>query len=132
MNWVTNVPPLGDRSFNACLVLVDRYRKTPMFLPFHKYDTGMDTAIMIWNKFISHKGLFQKIISDKEPKFSSALWTNLYNVFGKKLLFSTAYHHKIDGLAEITIQTLEVIIRRFCAYDLELKASDGLLIIGVL
>ncbi|MBW0519583.1 hypothetical protein O181_059298 [Austropuccinia psidii MF-1] len=73
MYWVTALPPGGDRSFNACLVLVDRYRKTPRLLPFHKDDTAMDTAIMIWNRVISHTGLFQKIISDRDLKFASAL-----------------------------------------------------------
>ncbi|MBW0563287.1 hypothetical protein O181_103002 [Austropuccinia psidii MF-1] len=125
MDWVTALPPGGDRSYNACLVLVDRYSKTPMFLPCHKDDTAMDTAIMIWNKVISHTGLFQNIISDRDPKFTSALWTNLHNLFGTKLSFSTAYHPQTDGLAERMIQTLEDMIRRFCAYGLEFKDSDG-------
>ncbi|MBW0485737.1 hypothetical protein O181_025452 [Austropuccinia psidii MF-1] len=125
MDWVTALPPGGDRSYNACLVLVDRYSKTPMFLPFHKDDTDMDTAIMIWNKAISHKGLLKNIKSDRDPKFTSALWTNILNLFGKKLSFSTAYHPQIDGLAERMIQTLEDMIRKFCSYGLELKYSDG-------
>ncbi|MBW0532585.1 hypothetical protein O181_072300 [Austropuccinia psidii MF-1] len=95
MDWVTALPPGGDRSYNACLVLVDRYSKTPMFLPCHKDDTAMDTAIMIWNEVISHTGLFHNIISDGDPKFISALWTNLHNLFGTKLSFSTAYHPKL-------------------------------------
>ncbi|MBW0577034.1 hypothetical protein O181_116749 [Austropuccinia psidii MF-1] len=53
MDWVTALPPGGDRSYNACLVLVDRYFKTPTFLPCHKDDTAMDTAIIILNKVIS-------------------------------------------------------------------------------
>ncbi|MBW0485769.1 hypothetical protein O181_025484 [Austropuccinia psidii MF-1] len=118
MDWVKALPLGGDRSYNACLVLVERYRKTPMFLPFHKDDTAMDTAIMIWNKFISHTGLFQKIISDRDPKFTSALWKNLHKLFGTKLSFSTAYHPQTDGLAERVIQTLEDLIRRFCSYGL--------------
>ncbi|MBW0489802.1 hypothetical protein O181_029517 [Austropuccinia psidii MF-1] len=73
MDWVTAVPPAGDRSYNACLVLVDRYRKSPMFLPFHKDYTALNTAMMIWNKVISHTGLFQNIISDRDPKFTSEL-----------------------------------------------------------
>ncbi|MBW0560171.1 hypothetical protein O181_099886 [Austropuccinia psidii MF-1] len=68
MVWVTALPPSGDRSFNACVVLVDRYSKTPMFLPFNKDDTAMYTAIMIFNRVISHKGLFQNIIIDTDPK----------------------------------------------------------------
>ncbi|MBW0501535.1 hypothetical protein O181_041250 [Austropuccinia psidii MF-1] len=85
----------------------------------------MDTAIMILNKDISHTGLFQNIISDRDPKFTSALWTNLHNLFRKELSFSTAYHPQTDGLAERMIQTLEDMIRRVCAYGLELKYSDG-------
>ncbi|MBW0589294.1 hypothetical protein O181_129009 [Austropuccinia psidii MF-1] len=67
-----------------------------MFLPFQKDDTAVDTAIMIWNKVISHTGLLQNIISDRDPKFTSALWTNLHNLFGTKLSFSTAYHPQAD------------------------------------
>ncbi|MBW0537818.1 hypothetical protein O181_077533 [Austropuccinia psidii MF-1] len=90
MDWVTALPPGGDRSYNACLVLVDRYSKPPMFLPCHKDDTAMDTTIIIWNKAISQTGLFQNIISDRDPKFTSALWTNLHKLFVEKLSFSTA------------------------------------------
>ncbi|MBW0506657.1 hypothetical protein O181_046372 [Austropuccinia psidii MF-1] len=44
MDWVTALPPGGDRSYNAWLVLVDRYRKTLMFLPCHQDNTAMDTV----------------------------------------------------------------------------------------
>ncbi|MBW0592682.1 hypothetical protein O181_132397, partial [Austropuccinia psidii MF-1] len=125
MDWVTALPPGGDKSYNACLVIVDRYSKTPIFLPCHKDDTAMDTALLIWNRVISHTGLFKNIISDRDPKFTSALWTNLHKLLGTKLSFSTAYHPQTDGLAERMIQTLEDMIRRFCAYGLELKDSDG-------
>ncbi|MBW0535095.1 hypothetical protein O181_074810 [Austropuccinia psidii MF-1] len=52
MDWVTALPPGGDRSYNACLVSVDRYRKTPILLPSHKYDTAVVTVIIIWNKLL--------------------------------------------------------------------------------
>ncbi|MBW0499023.1 hypothetical protein O181_038738 [Austropuccinia psidii MF-1] len=87
IDWVTGIPPGGDRSYNACLVLVDRYRKNPMVLPCHKYYTAMDTAIMTWIKVISHTDFFQNIISDRDPKFTAALWTNIYNLFETKLSF---------------------------------------------
>ncbi|MBW0544448.1 hypothetical protein O181_084163 [Austropuccinia psidii MF-1] len=125
MDWVTALPPRGDRSYNACLVLVDRYSKPPMFLPCNKDETAMDTAMMIWNKAISHTGLFQNIMSDRDPKFTSALCKNLHTLFGTRLSFSTAYHPQTDGLAERMIHTLEKMIRRFCAYGLEFKDSDG-------
>ncbi|MBW0505252.1 hypothetical protein O181_044967 [Austropuccinia psidii MF-1] len=45
MDCVAALPPGGDKSCNECLVIVDRYRKTLMFLPCHKDDTAMDTAL---------------------------------------------------------------------------------------
>ncbi|MBW0501601.1 hypothetical protein O181_041316 [Austropuccinia psidii MF-1] len=125
MDWVTALPPGADKSYNACLVIVDRYSKSQIFLPFHKDDTAMDTALLIWNRVISHTALFKNIISDRDPKFTSALWTNLHKLLGTKLLFSTAYHPQTGGLAEIMIQILEDMIRIFCSYGLEFRYSDG-------
>ncbi|MBW0552252.1 hypothetical protein O181_091967 [Austropuccinia psidii MF-1] len=123
IDWVTSLPPGGDKGSNACLTIVYRYSKTPIFLPCHKDDTAMDTALLIWNRVISHTGLFKNIIIDRDPKFTSALWTNLHKLLGTKLSFSTAYHPQTYGLSERMIQTLEYMIRRFCAYGLELKDS---------
>ncbi|MBW0516177.1 hypothetical protein O181_055892 [Austropuccinia psidii MF-1] len=53
MDWVTGLPPGSDRSYNACLVIVDRFSKTPIFLPCQKVDTAMDTAFLIWNIVVS-------------------------------------------------------------------------------
>ncbi|MBW0522264.1 hypothetical protein O181_061979 [Austropuccinia psidii MF-1] len=124
-DWVTALPPSGYRSYNACLVIVDRYSKTPIFLPCHIDKTAMDTALLLLNRVISHKGLFENIISDRDLKFTSTLCTNLHRLFGTKLSFSTEYHPQTDGLAERMIETLEEIIRRLCAYGLEFKDSDG-------
>ncbi|MBW0572721.1 hypothetical protein O181_112436 [Austropuccinia psidii MF-1] len=125
MDWVTALPASRDKRYNACLVIVDRYSKTPIFLPCNKDDTAMDKALLLWSRVISHTGLFKNIISDRYSKFTSALWTNIHRLFGTKLCFSTAYHPQTDGLAERMIQTLEDIIRRICAYGLEFKDSDG-------
>ncbi|MBW0513963.1 hypothetical protein O181_053678 [Austropuccinia psidii MF-1] len=118
MDWGTGLQPGCDRTYNACLVIVDRFSKTPIFLTCHKDDTSMDTDLLIWNRVISWTGIFTNIISDRDAKFTSELWTNLYQLFGTKLSFSTAYHPKTDGLAERMIQGLKDMVRRFCAYGL--------------
>ncbi|MBW0536857.1 hypothetical protein O181_076572 [Austropuccinia psidii MF-1] len=125
MDWATALPPSGEKIYNACLVIVDRYSKTPIFLPCHKDNTALDTALLLWSRVISHTGLFKNIISDRDLKFKSALWNNLHRLVGTKLSFSTGHHPQRYGLAERMIKTLEDIIRTFCAYGLELKDSDG-------
>ncbi|MBW0544824.1 hypothetical protein O181_084539 [Austropuccinia psidii MF-1] len=87
MDWVTALPPSGDKSYNSCLVIVDRYCKPPIFLTCHKDDTAMDRALLLWSRVISHTRLFKNIISDRDPKSKSELWTNLHRLFGTKLSF---------------------------------------------
>ncbi|MBW0577502.1 hypothetical protein O181_117217 [Austropuccinia psidii MF-1] len=118
MDWVTGLLPGGDRNYNACLVIVDRFSETQIFLPCHKDDTAMDTALLIWKRVISRTVIFTDIIGDRDPKFTSALWTNIHQLFGTKLSFSTAYHPQADGLAERMIQTLEDMVIHFCVYGI--------------
>ncbi|MBW0535836.1 hypothetical protein O181_075551 [Austropuccinia psidii MF-1] len=70
----------------------------------------MDTALLFCNNIIATCGVPKIIISDRNPKFTSEFLTNLYDMLGPKLAFSTAYHPQTDGLAERMIQTMEDII----------------------
>ncbi|MBW0559431.1 hypothetical protein O181_099146 [Austropuccinia psidii MF-1] len=125
MDWATALPPSGEKSYNSCLVILKRYRKTPIFLPCNSNDSSMDIDVLLWDRVIYNTGLFKNIISDIDPKLTSQLCTNLHRFFSTKLSFSTVYNPQTDWLAEIMIQTLEELIRRFCAYRLEFKDSDG-------
>ncbi|MBW0568031.1 hypothetical protein O181_107746 [Austropuccinia psidii MF-1] len=85
----------------------------------------MDTDLLKWNTVVSWTGIFTNIISDRDPKIISALWTNIHQLLGTKLPFSTAYHPQTDGLAGRMIQALEDMVRRLCAYGLEFKDCEG-------
>ncbi|MBW0478636.1 hypothetical protein O181_018351 [Austropuccinia psidii MF-1] len=124
MDWVTGLVPGGKENSNAFLVIVDRYSRSVRCLPCHKEDKVRDTSLLFWNNIIATFGVPKNIISDRDPKFTSEFWTNLYDLLGTKLAFSTAYHPQTDGLAESMIQTTEEIIRRFCAYGMEYKDHD--------
>ncbi|MBW0584142.1 hypothetical protein O181_123857 [Austropuccinia psidii MF-1] len=95
------------------------------YLPCHKEDTAMDTALLFWNNIMSTWGVPKMIISDREREFTSEFWRNLYDMLGTKLAFSTASHLQTDGLAERMIQRMEDILRRFCAYGMEYKHHEG-------
>ncbi|MBW0579744.1 hypothetical protein O181_119459 [Austropuccinia psidii MF-1] len=78
MDWLTGLPPGGDRVYNAYLVIVDIFSDTSICLPCHKDDTAMDTALLIWNRVVSWTNIFTNIISERDSKLTSALWTNLH------------------------------------------------------
>ncbi|MBW0568734.1 hypothetical protein O181_108449 [Austropuccinia psidii MF-1] len=132
MDWVTGLPPGGDRSYNAFLVIFDIFSKTPIFLPGYRDDTAIDKALIICNRVISWTGIFTNIISYRDPKFTSPLWTNIHQLFGIHLSLSIAYHPQSDGLAERMIQAFQNMLRRLCAYGVDLKIVMGSPIIGVL
>ncbi|MBW0487397.1 hypothetical protein O181_027112 [Austropuccinia psidii MF-1] len=90
MDLVTGLVPGGKESFTAFLVRLDRYSKSVRCLPCHKEDKSMDTALLFWNNIISTCGVPKIIISDRDPKFTSEFWTNLNDMLGTKLAFSTA------------------------------------------
>ncbi|MBW0553563.1 hypothetical protein O181_093278 [Austropuccinia psidii MF-1] len=115
---------INDKPVEGTICFISRQIK-PTEARYGANDTAIDTALLIWNRVVSWTGIFTNIISDRDPKFTSALWTNLHQLFGTKLSFSTSYHPQTDGLAERIIQTLEDMVRRFCAYGLELKDCDG-------
>ncbi|MBW0468263.1 hypothetical protein O181_007978 [Austropuccinia psidii MF-1] len=85
----------------------------------------METALLLWNRVVSWTGIFKTVISDSDPKFTSALWKNLHHLSGTKSCFSTAYHPQTNFLAERMIQKLEDMVRRLFEYVLELKYCDG-------
>ncbi|MBW0542910.1 hypothetical protein O181_082625 [Austropuccinia psidii MF-1] len=78
MDWVTKSVPGGKENFDAYLIIVDKLSKSMRCLPCHKEDTSMDTSLLFWNNIISTFGVPKIIISDRDPKFTSEFWTNLY------------------------------------------------------
>ncbi|MBW0518733.1 hypothetical protein O181_058448 [Austropuccinia psidii MF-1] len=124
MDGVARIVPGGKGNLNSCLIIIYRFRKSVRCLPCQKEDTAMDTALLFWNEMISTCGVLKVIISDRDQKFASELWTNLYDMLSTKLAFSTAYHPQTDGLAERMIQTMEDILRRFYAYGMEYKDHE--------
>ncbi|MBW0508620.1 hypothetical protein O181_048335 [Austropuccinia psidii MF-1] len=94
MDWVTGLVPGGKENFNACLIIVNRFSKIMRFLPCHKEDKAMDTSLLFWNNIISTCRVPKIIISDRDPKFTSEFWTNLYEMLGTKLAFLQLTVHK--------------------------------------
>ncbi|MBW0547147.1 hypothetical protein O181_086862 [Austropuccinia psidii MF-1] len=125
MDWVTVLFPGGKENLNACMIIVDRFRKSVRCLPGYKNNTEMDTALLFWNNIISTCGVPTIIFSDRDPNLTSQFLTNFYDILDTKLAFSTAYNPQTDTLSARMIQTMVDILRRFCAYGKEYKDHEG-------
>ena len=56
------------------------------------------------------------IVSDQDPRFTSAFWRRLQKVLGTRLDFNTAFHPQTDGQTERLNQILEDLLRA-CVMD---------------
>ena len=65
-------------------------------------------------------GVQVSIVSDRDPRYTSRFWPNLQAALGTCLYFSIAFHPQTYGQSEMTIQTLEDILR---ACMMEFKGS---------
>ncbi|MBW0496100.1 hypothetical protein O181_035815 [Austropuccinia psidii MF-1] len=94
MDWVTGLVPGGKENFNSCLIIGNRFSKSMRCLACHKEDAAMDTALLFWNNIICTCEVPKIITGDRDPNFTYEFWTNLYEIIGPKLAFSTVYHLK--------------------------------------
>jgi hypothetical protein len=62
---------------------------------------------------------------DKDPKFTSNFWKGLFEGIGKRLNFSTTYHHELDGKTERVNRVIEDMLR-MCVMDKPSKWEDYL------
>lgn len=58
-------------------------------------------------------GVLLSIVSDRDLRFTSRFWESLQEAFGSKLRLSLAYHSQTDGQIEMTIQSLEDLLRAY-------------------
>ncbi|GJQ92536.1 putative nucleotidyltransferase, ribonuclease H [Tanacetum coccineum] len=91
MDFVTGLPTTQKRH-DAIWVVVDRLTKK-----------SLDCMVL-------------RLLSDRDPKFTSRFWKGLQKAWGTRLKFSTAFHPQTDGQSERTIQTLEDMLRA-CALE---------------
>ncbi|GJP83665.1 hypothetical protein CLOP_g13794 [Closterium sp. NIES-67] len=113
MDYVTGLPT-GPSGNDAILVIVDRLTKMVHFIACQQNITAEQTAQLFIANVIRLHGLPSAIISDRNPKFTSNFWRHLWDKFGTKLQFSSAYHPQTDGQTERVNQTMEQLIRTTC------------------
>ncbi|CAI7808241.1 unnamed protein product [Closterium sp. NIES-54] len=73
-----------------------------------------ETARLFISTIVRLHGIPSAIINDRDPKFTSKFWKEMWAQYGTKLQFSSAYHPQTDGQTEQTNQTMEQLIRTNC------------------
>nr|GFC02533.1 putative reverse transcriptase domain-containing protein [Tanacetum cinerariifolium] len=115
MDFVSGLPrtPSG---YDLIWVIVDHLTKSAHFLPMKKTDSIEKLAQLYIKEIVCRHGVPVSIISNRYSLFTSRFWETLQKALGTQLNLSTTYNPEMDGQNEITIQTLEDMLRA-CVID---------------
>ncbi|XP_073151841.1 uncharacterized protein [Henckelia pumila] len=117
MDFVVGLPR-SVRGCTAIWVIVDRLTKSAHFLPVRTTYSLTQYAELYIKEIVRLHGIPVSIVSDRDPRFTSAFWKSLHTALGTRLLFSTAFHPQTDSQSERVIQVLEDLLRA-CVIDFQ-------------
>jgi len=99
------------RGFDAIWVVVDRLTKSAHFIAIQETWLVSRLAEEFIRQIVRLYGVPERIVSDRDGRFTSRFWQCVHAAMGTRLQFSTSFHPQTDGQSERTIQTLEDILR---------------------
>ena len=103
-------------NFDAIFVVVDRFSKMSHFIPTTTTVTTPQLAQLFLDNIVRLHGFPRSIVSDRDSKFLSHFWQELFSIVDTTLRFSTANHPQTDGQTERTNRTLEQYLRIFARF----------------
>ena len=98
MDFIEGLPK--SQGYSVILVVVDRFTKYSHFMPLkHPYTVAI-VAELFFNNVVKLHSMPLTITSDRDKKFTSNFWKELFKLWGTQLQMSTAYHPQNNGQTE--------------------------------
>ncbi|KAJ9529550.1 hypothetical protein QJQ45_013935, partial [Haematococcus lacustris] len=121
--------PVSSAGNDAIVVFVDKLTKMIHAVPTTTSITAPALARLFFDNVFRLHGLPKVIVSDRDPRFTSAFWQELFRLTGTHLNMSTANHPQTDGQTERANRTLEDMLRNFVSphhddWDEHLTAAE--------
>jgi hypothetical protein len=104
-------PFLEANGYDYCLVVICRLTSMVHLLPITKTIKASEVTFLYLSQIVRLHGMPDSIVSDRDPKFTSAFWQELQRLLGAKLRMSTAFHPQTDGATERAIRIVSQILR---------------------
>jgi hypothetical protein len=112
MDFITQLP-MTKQGHDAIVVFVDKLSKMVHLVPTTTSVDAPQVARLFMREVVRLHGVPESIVSDRDPRFTSSFWQELWKMLGTRLAMSTAYHPQTDGQTERANRTLEDMLRAF-------------------
>ena len=99
LNFITKLPK--SHHYDSILTITDHdCTKAALFIPCREEITAEGVAHLFITRVFKNYGLPSKVISDRDPRFTSKFMKELCQILGIQQNISTAYHPQTDGQLE--------------------------------
>ena len=115
VDYVTCLPKSGKASYTAVMIIVDHLTRMAHFIPCHDEITAEESAELFVHHCYRLHGVPRTLVSDRDPRFVSTFWQALWRRLNTKLNMSTARRPQTDGLTERVNETMQSLLRCYCA-----------------
>ena len=105
--------PKDQQGNTGIVVFVDRFSKMVHLAAVPQTVSGIQTARIFLDRVFRLHGLPEDIISDRDPRFTSKFWKEVFQRLGTTLKMSTADHPETDGQSERSIRTISQILKSY-------------------
>ena len=115
VDFVTSLPKSGKEGYTAVMILIDHLSRMAHFIPTYDEVTAEQSADMFVHHCYRLHGCPKVLVSDRDPRFVSEFWQSLWRKLNTKLNMSTARRPQTDGLTERVNETMQSLLRCYCA-----------------
>jgi hypothetical protein len=89
------------------MVVIDKLSMFAHFIPIKSTFKAINIAKIFMKEIFRLHGIPKMVVSDRDIKFTSSFWKELFAGLNTNLNFSTSYHPQMDGQTKRTNQIIE-------------------------
>jgi hypothetical protein len=110
MDLITQLPQTRGGN-DAIVVWVCKFSKLRHYAACKTAISAPALARLFLSTVVRHHGMPERIISDRDPRFTAHFWRAFWTSMGSTLDMGAAYHPESDGQTENANKTLEIMLR---------------------
>ena len=109
LDFVVGLPVQGQ--FDTICTVVDKATKMCHFVPCSESISAKQVAKLYWSHIGKLHGIPSVLISDRDVRFTSRFWRELWRLLGTNIRMGSGFHPQSSGQVEIYNKLLEQTLR---------------------